>query len=83
MVYNLKDYTMSTLSSPSPSPITASGLHLQAATDHEMAAKHHKSAMDSHIKNNLSDAKDSSKKAMGACNSVQKKSEPDCGSTAK
>ena len=49
---------------------TASGLHKQAAADHQETAKSHLKAAECHDKNNLSDAKDSSKSAMGCCNSA-------------
>jgi hypothetical protein len=59
----------------------ASGLHKQAAIDHQEAAKSHLKAAECHDKNNLTDAKDSSKSAMGCCNKAQKSTEAACKSS--
>jgi hypothetical protein len=61
---------------------TASGLHKQAAADHQEAAKSHLKAAECHDKNNLSDAKDSSKSAMGCCNMAHKSTEAACKKSA-
>jgi hypothetical protein len=61
----------------------ASGLHKQAATDHEEAAKYHHTAADCHDKNKLSDAKVSSKSAMDCSIKAQKHSATACESSAK
>ena len=61
----------------------ASGLHIQAASDHEEAAKHHRKAAECHDQNKLSDAKGSSKTAMDCCNTAQKRSTAACGCSAK
>ena len=61
----------------------ASGLHKQAATDHEAAAKHHLKAAECHDQNKLGDAKSSSKSAMDCCNQAQKHSTTACASSAK
>ena len=61
----------------------ASGLHKQAAVDHEAAAKHHRKAADCHDQNKHSDAKGSSKSAMDCCNTAQKASATACGCSAK
>lgn len=50
----------------------ASGLHKQAASDHDAAAKHHRKAAECHDQNKLSDAKSRSKSAMDCCNKAQK-----------
>ena len=52
----------------------ASGLHKQAASDHEAAATHHRKAAECHDQNKLSDAKGSSKSAMDCCNTAHKSS---------
>jgi hypothetical protein len=61
----------------------ASGLHKQAAQDHEAAAKQHHKAAECHDQNKVSDAKESSKSAMGCCNTAQKSSTTACEHTAK
>ncbi len=61
----------------------ASGLHTQAALDHEAAAKHHHKAAECHDQNKVGDAKASSKSAMGCCNSAHKSSATACQNTAK
>ena len=61
----------------------ASGLHKQAAIDHEAAAKHHRKAAECHEQNKLSDAKSSSKSAMGCCNTAQKHTATACECSAK
>jgi len=61
----------------------ASGLHKQAAADHEAAAKHHHKAAECHDQNKVSDAKNSSKSAMGCCNTAHKSSVTACEKTAK
>ena len=61
----------------------ASGLHKQAASDHEAAAKHHRHAAACHDQNKHSDAKGSSKSAMDCCNTAQTKSVAACGCSAK
>ena len=60
-----------------------SGLHKQAAADHEAAAKHHHKAAECHDQNKVSDAKNSSKSAMGCCNTAHKSSVTACEQTAK
>lgn len=61
----------------------ASGLHTQAAADHEAAAAHHHKAAKCHDQKKLSDAKDSSKSAMGCCKTANKSSEIACGCSEK
>ena len=61
----------------------ASGLHKQAASDHEAAAKHHRKAAECHDQNKLSDAKASSKSAMDCCNTAHKSSATACERSAK
>ena len=61
----------------------ASGLHKQAASDHEAAAKHHHHAASCHDQNKADDAKASSKSAMECCNTAQKKSTSACECSAK
>lgn len=51
---------------------SASGLHKQAATDHEAAAKLHQQAAQSHDQNKLPEAKDNAKSAMDCCNAAKK-----------
>jgi hypothetical protein len=65
-----------------PNSKDASGLHKQAANDHQEAAKNHLKAAECHDKNNLSDAKDSSKSAMNCCNTAHKSTEAACSKTA-
>ena len=62
-------------------PNKSSMLHKQAATDHEAAAKHHRKAADLHDKNNLADAKASSKSAMQCCTTAQQGSNSACASS--
>ena len=66
-----------------PNTDTASGLHKQAAADHQEAAKIHLKAAECHDKNKLSDAKDSSKSAMGCCNKAHKSTEAACKKSAQ
>lgn len=61
----------------------ASGLHMQAAADHEAAAVQHHKAANCHDQNKLSDAKDSSNKAMGCCKTATQSSERACGCSEK
>jgi hypothetical protein len=61
----------------------ASGLHKQAASDHEAAAKHHRHAASCHDQNKHSDAKGSSKSAMDCCNTAQKHTATACECSAK
>jgi hypothetical protein len=61
----------------------ASGLHKEAATDHEAAAEHHRKAAECHDMNKSQEAKSSSKDALAACNTAQKHSEKACASSAK
>jgi hypothetical protein len=61
----------------------ASGLHKQAAIDHEAAAQHHRKAAECHDRNKLSEAKGSSRSAMECCHSAQKHSETACECSAK
>jgi hypothetical protein len=61
----------------------ASGLHKQAAIDHEAAAKHHRKAAECHDHHKESDAKDSSRSAMDCCNKAQKHSATACECSAK
>jgi hypothetical protein len=61
----------------------ASGLHTQAAHNHEAAAKQHHKAAECHDQNKGSDAKTSSKSAMGCCNIAQKSSASAFEHTAK
>lgn len=61
----------------------ASVLHKQAAQDHEQAAKHHHHAAESHEKNNMNDAKESAKSAMGCCNTAHKSSTKACADSDK
>ncbi len=61
----------------------SSGLHKKAAQDHEVAAKHHLKAAEHHDKNNKSDAKLSSKSAMGCCDTALNSSKAACADTAK
>ena len=60
-----------------------SQLHTQAAHDHEAAAKHHHSAAACHDKNNLDEAKSSSKSAMDCCGTANKNTASACASSAK
>ena len=66
-----------------PNTNKASGLHKQAAIDHEEAAKHHRKAAECHDQNKLSDAKGSSKSAMDCCNTAKKSSATACECSAK
>ncbi|MEB0033152.1 hypothetical protein QN372_20645 [Undibacterium sp. RTI2.1] len=59
----------------------ASSLHKQD-TDHQEAAKNHLKAADSHEKNKVSEAKESSKNAMGCCATAQKSTEKACHSSS-
>jgi hypothetical protein len=61
----------------------ASDLHKKAASDHELAAKHHMKAAECYDSNQMSDAKSSSKSAMECCNLAQKQSESACECSAK
>ena len=61
----------------------ASGLHLQAAADHEAAAAHHHIAAKCHDQEKLNDAKDSAKSAMGCCKAANKSSESACNCSKK
>jgi len=61
----------------------ASGLHKQAAQDHEAAAKQHHKAAECHDANKVADAKESAKSAMGCCDKAQKSSTTACEHTAK
>jgi hypothetical protein len=61
----------------------ASGLHKQAASEHEATAKHHRKAAECHDHNKLSEAKDSSKSAMDCCNTAQKHTATACRCSAK
>jgi len=61
----------------------ASSLHTKAARDHEAAAKLHHEAANCHDKNKLSDAKSSSKSAMGCCTTAHMSSSMACEHTAK
>ena len=66
-----------------PNTNKASGLHKQAASDHEAAAKHHRKAAECHDQDKLSDAKGSSKSAMECCKTAQKNSATACECSAK
>jgi hypothetical protein len=61
----------------------ASGLHKKAAHDHEAAAKHHHSAAEHHDHNKMHEAKESSKSAMGCCDTAHKSSSAACADSAK
>lgn len=60
-----------------------SGLHKQAASDHNEAAKNHLLAADSLDQNNLTGAKEKAKSAMTCCNAAQKSSTAACKGVAK
>jgi hypothetical protein len=61
----------------------ASGLHTQAATDHEAAAQHHRKAAACHDQSKLADAKGSAKNAMDCCNTAQKNTAAACACSSK
>ena len=61
----------------------ASGLHKQAAIDHEAAARHHCKAAECHDHNKPSDARNSSRSAMDCCNKAQKHSATACECSAE
>jgi hypothetical protein len=65
------------------STTTPSGLHTQAASDHEAAAQHHRKAAECYDHNKLSEAQHSSKSAMECCNPAQKTTATACESSSK
>ncbi len=60
-----------------------SGLHIQAASDHEAAAQHHRKAAECYDHNKTSEAQSASRNAMECCNTAQKNTATACECSVK